>query len=413
MVHLKLERYQTHMIGMNLVDVPLRLLLRLSSQPPSLELSSPLGSYHFPPMRDTEEEKELSVVRGNIINALSDISSLPQFAAKYASLESSLTDTLLIWLSALQPQLQLCSCIMLGNLARSDLVCQLMISKRKLHLNLLNILKTSSNTQVLHSVLSFLRNLGLLPQNKQTLGESNIIPALAHFWTVETMPQIAHAAVSLMRQLINGCADNISRLLVPLSADEESPANSRTYLSLILSLFEKSDDMTIKVETARIVAAIFRTIYKSDASTPASFRDITLDRLYSLHPNIGRPLAVMVSQSQWPVMRSEGWFTMALAARTEEGSLAMDSVLEVNVLDALQRTICGTSGHMLAAPLYSAGTEEETESETAVPGTTGSEIDKGPNINAKDRENAIVLVNELLKNRVSFLSISNHLAWRF
>ena len=174
------------------------------------------------------------------------------------------------------------------------------------------------------------------------------------------MPQITHTTASLMRQLINRCTDNISRILTPLSADEESPAYSRTYLSLILSLFENSDDLTIKVEIARIVAAIFRTIHTSDVSTPSSFSEITLHRLYSLHPNIGWPLAVMVSQTQWPVMRSEGWFAMALAARTKEGSLAIDAVLEVSVLDALEGTIRGTLGRPLAGPSRSVDAEEVT-----------------------------------------------------
>ena len=408
--HLKLERYQVHMVEKDHVDIPLRLLFRLYSQLPSLELFSPLEGYHSPPMHDSEEENELSVIRGNIIHALSDISSLPQFAAKYAGLESPLIYSLLKWLSASQPQLQLCSCIMLGNLARSDPVCQLMISEPKVHVKLLNILNTSSDTQVLHAVLSFLRNLGLLPQNKQILGESGIVPVLGRFWTAETMPQITHAATGLLRQLINGCTDNISRLLDPLSIDEESPAHSRTYLSLILSVFERSDDLTVKVEIARIVAAILRTINTSNASISTSLRDTTLHRLYSLHPNIGQPLAMMVSQTQWPIMRSEGWFAMALAARTEEGSLAMDAVLEVNVLDALEGTIRGTLGRTLAG---STAGEEEAEPENTFAAALAPRAENEAEMKVKDRENAMILVNELLKGRVSLLRILLQLAWRY
>ena len=120
----------------------------------------------------------------------------------------------------------------------------------------------------------------------------------------------------------------------------------------------------------------------------------------------------MVSQTQWPVMRSEGWFAMALAARTKEGSLAIDAVLEVSVLDALEGTIRGTLGRPLAGPSRSVDAEEVTESETAVTHTPDPGVEKGASVNAKDRENAVVLVNELLKNRVSLLSILIHLARR-
>jgi hypothetical protein len=54
--------------------------------------------------------------------ALSDVSALPLFADTYP-LDSGLSKTLKLWLEAPEDRLQACSCVILGNLARSDEIC--------------------------------------------------------------------------------------------------------------------------------------------------------------------------------------------------------------------------------------------------------------------------------------------------
>lgn len=391
--HLKLEWFQRHMIELDLVDLPLDLLIQWyfpqghasTRQGTSMELLSP-------PISNAEQE-QLSLMRSNIIQSMSDVSALPEFAARHSSMDSPLVERLLGWLSGTHSQLQLCSCIMLGNLARSDSICRTMISDFALHEKLLSILKVSSDRQVLHSILGFLRNLGLLPQNKQILGDAGTIEAVARLWTTDTTPQLSHAAASLVRQVINGNMPNISRLLASLTLDKESPAYTKTYLSLLLSLFEKSDDITVKIEIARIVAAILRCLQSSESASDLRTRNELFHRLFSLHQTLCQPLSMMVTQSRWPVIRSEGWFAMALAARTPEGSTALDTALrQVEVFGALEATIRGQSN--LLALQSSASADSSGSSERSASAEREAEMQ------AKDRENAMVLVNELLRNRV-------------
>ncbi|MCJ1472781.1 hypothetical protein MMC13_001430 [Lambiella insularis] len=392
--HLKLEWFQRHMIEFDLVGAPLNLLVQwhLPQRHP-LTLEATPTELLIPPLRTAEEEEQLFLMRSNIIQAMSDISALPEFASKYSSLDSSLVERLFRWLSGTNPQHQLCSCIMLGNLARSDAVCQAMISNFALHEKLLSILKVSSDTKVLHSILGFLRNLGLLPQNKQFLGSAGTIEAVARLWTTDTVPQSSQAAASLVRQLINGNMFNISRLLAPLSLDRESPAYTKTYLSLLLSLFKKSDDITVRSEIARVIAAIFRCLHSSESASDSTTRDALFHRLFSLHQNLCQPLSMMVTQSRWPIIRSEGWFAMALAARTPEGSAALDTALQqVEVFGALEATIRGQSNLLATQPGASVGSPDSQGE--------GLSAEREAEMRAKDRENAMVLVNELLRNGV-------------
>lgn len=347
-------------------------------------------------VRDAEEEEQLSAVRSALIRALSDVSAVPEFGRQYP-IGSSLFDSLLGWLSSSGAHFQICSCIMLGNLARSDTVCSRMVQELHLHKILATLLQESSDLQVLHSVLGFLRNLALPTENKDPMGAAGMIEAISRIWSMEFNVQLQYAAVGLTRQLLNGSIANVRRLLNPLSLDPDSPAHEKTYLSLLLSLFEKTDQIPTKLEIARITAAIWRCLNTIDQ--PAENEDVAsiIHKLFSKHPNVLAPLAMMVSQSRWPVLRSEGWFALALVARSKEGTTAINRVLgRVEFLGALVETITGKS-MAVEVDNRTIASELESGSESTEPGIRPNQRDE---MRMRDRENAMVLVSELLKNSV-------------
>ena len=397
--YLKQEDFQRYMVIQGLVDTALTFLVHSYSP-----LHLPRTSYSIeeaPSIRDPEEEQQLSALRGSLISSLSDVSALPEFSTRYADLDSPLIEMLFKWLSAPQLQLRLCSCIMLGNLARSDSVCDNMVRRFQVHKILLSLLTDTSDIQVLHSALGFLRNLGLPLETKNILGQAGVVETVAHFWSPGVAPQITYAAISLTRQILNKSLPNVRKLLTSLSPDPESPASSRTYLSLLLSLFDRSDDAAIKLEIARIVAVIFRCTHATTSSASGDSTGLILTRLYALHPNLSRPLAMMVTQSQWPIVRSEGWFALALMARSEEGSAVIDTILEQpEIFGALEEAIRGRSS---LVRVRSSGEASEDSLQAILPvesteADSPSEQEEGTR--SKDRENGMVLIHELLKNRV-------------
>jgi hypothetical protein len=232
----------------------------------------------------------------------------------------------------------------------------------------------------LHSSLGFLKNLAIAGDNRVILGEAGIIPAVSRLWAYESVPQVQFSAASIARQVIISSIDNISHLLAPLSQDPDSPANQRTYLSLLLSLFEKSDSTPIKTEIGRTVASICRTL-SPKARDGDEQANTLLDKLFTLHEGVALPLGAMITQTQWPVVRSEGWFALALMATNKLGCAAVVDCLHKTEVTELLKTTLGaeTSGQD--------GAEEE--------------IDKSQE--NKDRDNAFILVKELLKNEVSLV----------
>lgn len=423
-VHLHTDRFQRILIDDDLVNLPLVMIIRsfAPQTPPSASLSLVDLA---PALQDPADEEKLAPVRSSLIRALSDVSANPEFGVKYP-VDSDLVKSLLLWLSATRSQFQICSCIMLGNLARSDSVCHNMIHDLRIHETLASIIQDSSDIQVLHAALGFLRNLALPLQNKALLGQAQIIETISRFWSMDFNPQLQYSAVSLIRQLLNSSVVNVQRLLVSLSADPDSPAHDKTYLSILLSLFEKTDQVPTRVEIARTIAAIWRCLNVSNPSIDPILLEGLIHRLYSKHANIAGPLAMMVTQSQWPIIRSEGWFALALMARSQQGSAAVNVILQqVEVFGALVETVTGHS--ISSAP--TAGTEPistevstnavrkpspnyESSSAVAAAAETTS---RSPNssststITARNRENALILIHELLRNsvRIGFLDVNS------
>lgn len=424
-IHLQIDRFQRILIDEDLVNLPLVMIIRsfAPQTPPSASLS--LNDLS-PALQDCADEEKLSSVRNSLIRALSDVSANPEFGVKYP-VDSDLVKSLIGWLSASRSQFQICSCIMLGNHARSDVVCHSMVHDLRIHETLASIVQDSSDIQVLHAALGFLRNLALPLGNKALLGQAEIIDTISRFWSMDFTPQLQYSAVSLVRQLLNSSFVNVQRLLISLSADPDSPAHDKTYLSILLSLFEQTDQGPTRVEIARTIAAIWRCISSSDSSIDPLVLGDLVHRLYSKHANIARPLAMMVTQSQWSIIRSEGWFALALMARSTEGSAAVNVILQqVEVFGALVETVTGHS--ICSAP--TAGTEPisaesptnadrtpspDPESSNALAAAAAETTSRSSNssstgtIAARNRENALILINELLRHsvRIGFLDINS------
>ncbi|KAA8650050.1 putative GTP binding protein [Aspergillus tanneri] len=325
-----------------------------------------------------EDSQRLAQLQLKINQTLSEVSASPIFAENYP-LGSSLSLVLKSWLATTDDQLRICSCVMLGNLARSDAVCERMVKEMGIHQGLISILNSRARGTVLHAALGFLKNLAIAGDNKLHLGAAGIIPAISRLWSYETFPQVQFAAVSIARQLVISSDENITRLLETCSADQDASSQELTYLTLLVSLFEKTDSIPIKIEIGRLVASICRTITPR-AREQDQVAESLLERLFTLHKGVALPIGAMITQSQWSVVRSEGWFALALMAWSKQGSAAVAKCFQtMNLLSLLEET--------LGRQITDLDSEEE-------------------NLQLiKDRDNTVILVQELLRNDVGQLKI--------
>ncbi|KUJ20717.1 ARM repeat-containing protein [Mollisia scopiformis] len=403
--YLQHERFQKDLIEQGALDATLAVLVdsytRFDSHP-SIGVAS----------GDQDDAKALSNMRSNFNQVLSDISALPEFQ-QAVPVVSPFTASLRRWLLSPQLQLQVCACIILGNLARSDEACIQFVHTSGVHIPLVTILKDATDSQLLHAAIGFLKNLAMPPKNKEIIGSTGIFKILPRLWALDTMQQIQFSAISLARQLTIGTFMNVRELAKRLNEDEDSPAHYRTNISLLIALFDRTDVEPIKMEISRLITSVCRVTNSTKARTPEQLVVIR-HKFFTMHPDIGRPLGFMVSQTKWPVVRSEGWFVFALMARYPEGAQCISDLMhDVAVFAPLVEMLTGKRlvDYQPTSP-RSETTSPASSSNQPSPFNFESKSPESVQPDARaeemariDRENALVLINELLKNRGSDMAL--------
>ena len=230
---------------------------------------------------DPEDAGQLKQIWTGFVKAFADISALPSFPLRHP-VGSPVIQRLINWLSGppSYTHLQTAACLCLGNVARSDdasiaIVKDVfpplltILTKAGPSLSTTSPPTSTPPSQLLHAVLSFLKNLAIPPANKPLLGTLLSPPqsVLPHLWSAtDAQPQTQFAAVSLTRLLLTGCPANVRLACAPLSADPASPARDRSNLHLLMALRARADAEPTKLEAARAVAAVCRALH----STPVS-----------------------------------------------------------------------------------------------------------------------------------------------
>jgi hypothetical protein len=407
--YLQHVKFQQALIAHGALDSTLAVLVdsytRFDSHP---SIGSPSTASSSP---DQHDAKLLSEMRSNLNQVLSDVSALPEFK-EAVPVVSPFSSSLRRWLSSPQLQLQVCACIMLGNLARSDDACEEFVHTSQVHKPLITVLTNANDSQILHAALGFLKNLALPLKNKEALGNAGIFEVLPRLWMLDTLQQIQFSSISLARQLIIGTFENVRRVCQRLSEDKDSPANMRSNLSLLIALFDRTDVEPIKMEISRLITAVCRVFNTYKGRTPEDMERIRT-KFFTMHPDVGRPLGFMVSQTKWPVVRSEGWFVFALMARYPEGAQCISDLMQdIAVFQPLVELLTGKT-FLDNKPISSSSSEISEASPGSGSGMGMSwegqtpESSKSPaqaqgqeaEMARIDRENALVLITELLKNR--------------
>lgn len=364
-----------------------------------------------PTVPDEEEAEALQQMRSGLNQALSDVSALPEFK-EAVPVVSPFSSSLRRWLSSPQLQLQVCACIMLGNLARSDAACEEFVHTCAVHKPLVTVLTNANDPQLLHAALGFLKNLALPSKNKEAIGDTGIYDALPRLWLLDTSQQIQFTSISLARQLLTRTWANVRRVCEALSQDHDSPAHMRSKLSLLIGLFDRTDLEPIKMEIARLITAVCREFNALKGRTEEDMERLR-KKFFAMHPDVGRPLGFMVSQDKWPVVRSEGWFVYALMARHPEGAQCISDLMhDVAVFQPLVHLLTGKNLVDYNPILMTSSEPSSAESSsTTTPGpVTSSPLNiqtpeslktdaQAAEMARIDRQNALVLVSELLRNR--------------
>ncbi|KAF7535081.1 hypothetical protein G7Z17_g13264 [Cylindrodendrum hubeiense] len=392
-------------------------------------------------LEDEDTAKLLKRLRTALLTTLADLSGNDAFVTYYP-LNSSVPQSLLAWLQGANPQLQSAACLTLGNIARSDEISLALVQTHQAHRPLINLLSNPAITdaQQLHSMLSFLKNLAIPAQNKPLLGDLLEDTRVPRILTLDTLPQVQFAAVSLTRLLFVNCPPNVRLICAPRNTDPSEQPNEHTSVHDIISLFGRSDAEPTKLEAARSIASICRVlhttpvlpllpewdpsqdgyVFEPKEPLPPSVENGSSDEresrmrglFYQKH-DLSKVLSFLVTQQKWPILRSEAWFVFALMSRSKDGaSVVASTLVNAEATDALARAITGQA-------LVTNGDEQtkQIESVASVAGSDTAAITDGlglepqqvdpkqqANMARVDRENCLVLCTEIVKNSGSALT---------
>lgn len=317
--------------------------------------------YH--PVQDSENEAQFTALRSALSAKLWDMTALTEFTLKYSP-ASELVQRLISWLSIDEPQMQVCGCSILRNVASSDRNATDMVMILKVHWVFISLLKDSGNVQVLEESTRLIKNLAIPAANKPELESS--FENVTLLWSKFESPTLHYAAASLTRQLLRGCFHNVHRFLRPSSSDKKD-----SYPSRLLQLYSNTNDPLIKAEIARIIVEIWRTANSGDSEEVRSqvFRVEKAVREVDLcRGDMVEPVVAMIVESNNPSLVTEGWFGLALMASSEEWGEAICNVL------------CGDS----TKDVFKAAVSSQ-------------------DVHSKDRDNARILADRLLKHNVSLI----------
>lgn len=318
--------------------------------------------------QDPEDEAQLLALRSALSATLWEMTVLKEFNVNYSPV-SDFVRRLTSWLLADEPQMQLCACSILRNVASSDQNAMDMVMILKVHWLLRSSLDSSSNLQVLEESIRLMKNLAVPAANKKEIENFESITSL---WSKFESPTLHYAAANLVRQLLRGCFDNVQSFLRP-----NTSAENKSYASRLLHLYDNTQDIAIKTEIARTIVEMWRTANSGD-SEGLRFRVSLVETAVhevNLRPDeMVKPVLAMIVESENPSLVTEGWFGLVLMAGSEEWVEAIYNALCGDVTkNVFKAAICSQDAH------------------------------------SKNQDNARILADRLLKHIVSIIPCQNQL----
>jgi hypothetical protein len=243
-----------------------------------------------------------------------------------------------------------------------------MVHRLHVHEPLLGLLRMATVAPVLGEALRLLKNLSLPAANREIIcSVPEAIDIIASLWSRHSLPTLQHAAASSIRLLLKGCIPNIYLFLHDYSTNRHPDDTNRGELSRLFRLFEATKDLATRVELARILIEIWRTIHIQIPGSEAN-NDTATDIIVQaekLGKNVAAPVVWIIVESENPTLVTEGWFGLTLMASSRKGGEAVWKAIHAGeALALLKRTI---ADH---------------------------------NSDSKDRTNALVLTNKLLQHKV-------------
>lgn len=250
---------------------------------------------------------------------------------------------LLRWLTVglERDDLQICSALALGNMARNDSHCVELVAKHNIVPALVQILRENNDYKVQHAVVGILKNLAVPAANKRILGKEGIIEITAPLLDIDTVKPLQFGVVGVIKHLCVSNVSNSVRLVGVEKSTEQTP------LTRLLALLIRTDEVPVRSEGARVLVNAVKSIWSynsgssnsSSGSTPSTplsptgeTATLDLSRIKSRlsQSDVAIPLANMVQNSgKYPVLQNEGAIALTLLIMQDDDTPKSNPVLDL------------------------------------------------------------------------------------
>jgi len=317
-----------------------------------------------------------------IVKFLSDLSALPDFTSTCTEdaklIEDLCNSCVLTENRSDHTSVAVCACILLGNLAVSDDVAVDLPKKIKLDrlcdymcLKAYGRSNDRDNVQgqaeYLHAAAGLLRHLAMPLDNRLKYFGDQQCRQAAMALVQYPQSDVQIAGLRLYRQILSDEVERLERFI------------ENSYLAICMRLYRETEITAVKIEVARLELGHIRTMVR------VSEREVVPTFLGT--PGVLESLAYCAVQTEIPMAQPEGWLGLCLAARLPSGGkLVADLFEDDKLFEALRME--------LQEPQDSNKVAVEDETAATPLGRRGS-MPKW--LQTKQRDNAVVLVHDLLK----------------
>lgn len=325
------------------------------------------------------------ILMTRVVNSLSAMSASDAFMQRF-TLESPVIQKLKANIESLEifPS-TVCSCVILGNLATSDLVCIEIVTTMRIHLALIQILGSCEEQALLYAAAGFMRHLTFPESNRAILGQAGLIETCCRL-LMNHDPTVRGEAAAILSKLASSCFPNIKKMIMetlpshikaaqlPETEEASQPSILHYIVMQALAPSQPLPSTTMKnpiIELGRTLVAILRYIRRSN--NDEGLGDMSIE--FFKTPLIARPVARLVRQRFYADARSEGLLGLGLMAQSPDGALCVVNEMKADegLLNAVKEFAVEQRG------------DAQKTNESA----------------GRDHQNAVVLLHGLATNAVS------------
>ncbi|XP_050393873.1 rap1 GTPase-GDP dissociation stimulator 1 isoform X1 [Patella vulgata] len=197
------------------------------------------------------------------------------------------------WLSSENDHLKTSGALAIGNFARSDEHCRLLVENGIVEhlLKLLEVLPTDSNMTLLHAALSALRNLAIPASNKPRLLEAGVMPSVLKLANTESMP-VVFKILGVSRMLIDG-QEEAAKML----------GGEKDFLVHVVEWCDVEEHAGVRGEATRLLAWLIK-----NSKSPEVMKNII--------KSDGIQYLVSMATSEHVVMQNEALIALTLICST-------------------------------------------------------------------------------------------------